>query len=213
MYNTDLPELTISPGEFERQMQMIQDAGFETISVDQLIDFMKGKQNELPANPIVVTLDDGYEDNYTQAFPILKKYGFKATLFMVGMNFDREDCLSGQQVYEMSRNGFEIAGRSMTHPDLTKLTPEEIYNELYDCNVKIEEVTDEKVNAFAYPFGFYNEAVVEAVKAVGYEAAFTVLTGLNHPFHNDVYLLRRIAVFSYTDFEKLIALLSSGHAS
>ncbi len=209
--NTDLPKLTVSDAEFERQIHLLRANGFETISLDSLLAFMKNEQVKLPEKPILITFDDGYEDNYTNAFPILKKYGYTATIFMVGINFDRQERLSSQEINEMITNGFTVGGHSMTHRDLRQLTGSELSREVYGSKRKAEQVTHTDVNFFAYPGGFCNVATLEAVKGAGYAGAFTVLTGLNNPANDNVYFMRRIPIFSSTDFDKLLALLNANH--
>jgi len=207
--STDMPELTISAAEFERQMRLLQDTGFQTISVDEFLSYMKGEQVKLPEKPVVITFDDGYEDNYTKALPILEKFRFKAALFMVGINFDREKRLSRPRIREMAANGFSIEGHSMTHPDLTTLSDAKLQHEVSECKTLAQQVTHKQVEAFAYPGGFYNLETLQAVESAGYQCAFTVLTGLNRPDRDNLFLLRRIPVFSFTDFDKLVGLLAA----
>jgi peptidoglycan/xylan/chitin deacetylase (PgdA/CDA1 family) len=207
--SSDMPELTISATEFERQMRLLQDTGFQTISLAEFLSYMKGEQVHLPEKPVVITFDDGYADNYTSALPILEKFRFKAALFMVGINFDRDKRLSRQQIREMAANGFSIEGHSMTHPDLTTLSDSNLRQEVSESKKLVEQVTHKRVDGFAYPGGFYNLATLQAVESVGYQCAFTVLTGLNRSDRDNIFLLRRIPVFRSTDFDKLAGILAA----
>lgn len=206
---TDMPELTVSAAEFERQMRLLKDTGFETITLDEFLGYMKGQPAKLPEKPIVLTFDDGYEDNFTTALPILEKFRFKAALFMVGINIDRAKRLSSPQLREMAANGFGIEGHSMTHPDLTGLGNDKLRWEIVQSKKLAEQATHQKVLGFAYPGGFYNLQTLQAVESAGYECAFTVLTGLNRAGRDDLFLLRRIPVFRFTDFDKLTCLLAA----
>lgn len=203
----DMPELTTTPAEFDRQMAALKAAGFEAITLDELLAYMRGEAVRLPDRPIALTFDDGYADNYEYAFPILKKYGYKAAIFMVGINFDREGRLSAGQVREMAAGGFTVGGHSMTHPDLTSLSGAALRAEVAGSKARAERVTGREARYFAYPGGFYDLATVEEAAAAGYAGAFTTLTGLNRPGGRDAYLLRRIPVFGFTDFDRLLALL------
>ncbi len=206
---SDMPELTVSATEFDRQLGLLKDRGFRTISLEDFLSYMKGEQINLPDKPIVVTFDDGYEDNFTTALPILEKYRYKATLFMVGVNFDRTKRLSRPQIREMAASIFSIEGHSMTHPDLTTLSGDKARWEIAESKRLAEQVTHSKVVGFAYPGGFYNLAAMRAVESAGYQCAFTVLTGLNRSGLDNIFLLRRIPVFASTDFDKLADLLAA----
>ena len=206
--DSDMPELNVMPVEFDRQMRMLRQSGFETVLLDDLLAYMRGERVKLPEKPIVITFDDGYTDNYTNAFPILKKYDYKAAIFMVGINFDRKNRLSSQQIREMAGSTFTVGAHSMTHPDLTALAERSLEAEVKGSKQKAERVTHKEAKYFAYPGGFYTLASVEAVEAAGYQGAFTVLSGLNKPGKDNVYLLRRIPVFASTDFDRLLVLLN-----
>jgi len=204
---SDLPELTVGTAEFEQQIRMLHQAGFQTISPESFLAYMQGEPVELPDKPVLITFDDGYEDNYSNAFPVLRKYGFTAVIFMVGINFDRDKRLSTKQVREMTEHGVTVGGHSMTHPDLTSLTGRELAREVVGSKRKAERATGKEAAFFAYPCGFYDVAVWQAVETAGYQAAFTVLTGLNKAGRDNVYLLRRIPIYRFTDFTGLMALL------
>ncbi|HWR45747.1 polysaccharide deacetylase family protein [Sporomusa sp.] len=203
-----LPRLTVTADEFERQMLLFHQAGFETISPEQLVAYMKGEEVSLPEKPIMFTFDDGYDDNYSYALPILKKYGFKAVFFVVGTNVDSNRRLSAQQLREIAQSGFSVSGHSMTHRDLTKLTEAELRNEIYGNKRQLEQITHREAVLFSYPYGYYNLPVWEAVEASGYQGAFTVLSGLNKPSRDNIFLLRRIPIFNTTDFDTLFRRLN-----
>jgi peptidoglycan/xylan/chitin deacetylase (PgdA/CDA1 family) len=207
----DMPNLTVSAAEFDRQIGALYSRGFRAIPLDDLLAYMRGEGVKLPDKPVVITFDDGYTDNYTDALPILKKYGFDAAIFMVGINFDRTGRLSSRQIHEMEAGGFTVGAHSMTHPDLTTLGPAALQTEVAGSRARAEQVTRRTTEYFAYPGGFYNLATVDAVRAAGYRGAFTVLTGLNKAGLDDPYLLRRIPVFGDTDFDRLLALLDANH--
>jgi peptidoglycan/xylan/chitin deacetylase (PgdA/CDA1 family) len=207
--NSDLPRLTVAPAEFERQMSMLKKAGFQTISPEMLVSYMRQEAVKLPPKPILITFDDGYEDNYHSAFPILKQYGFTAVVFMVGVNIDQDKRLSSQQIREMSAYGITFGGHSVTHRDLTALPSKELPPELKDIKKKLRQISTNQVTLFSYPYGFFNLSTWEATEAAGYQAAFTVLPGINRFGQDNVYLLRRIPIYSTTDFNALFILLDT----
>ena len=201
---TDLPDLTLSSKAFERQIRKLSWAGFETISVAQLLDYMSGKKVNLPEKPVFISFDDGYADNYSYAFPILQKYKFKATIFMVGVNINAPDRLSAQEMREMSAAGFDFGSHSVTHSDLTKLSPGAVGQEIQSSKKAIEEVIGKEVRIFSYPYGFYNVAAWEQTDFAGLEGAVTVLSGLSKRGYDNIYLMRRVPIFLYTDFDLVL---------
>lgn len=201
-------EISVTPKVFDEQMKALKNAGFSAISPQQLLDFMQEKNVRLPSRPIVITFDDGYEDNYTKAFPILKNYGFRATVFMVGINFDRRDRLSQTEIHEMIKAGWTIGSHSVTHPDLNELSREDIEKEIVNSQAKAEKMTDKHTDFFAYPGGFFNVESFDMVEN-HYAGAFTILSGLNVPSRDNVILMRRIPIFRYTDFNELLQKLNS----
>ncbi|SMC74783.1 polysaccharide deacetylase family protein [Sporomusa malonica] len=207
--SSDLPKLTVTPAEFERQMAMLKNAGFQTIPPGKLIAYMRDEPVTLPAKPILITFDDGYEDNYANAFPILKSMEFRAVIFMVGVNLDRDKRLSSHQVQEMSAYGITFGGHSVTHRDLTTLTGTALNHEVGDIKKKLTNVTTYEADLFSYPYGYFNLTTWDAVVAAGYQAAFTTLPGLNSSKQDNVYLLRRIPIYSTTDFSALFILLNA----
>ncbi|BBB90047.1 MAG TPA: polysaccharide deacetylase family protein [Methylomusa anaerophila] len=208
-----LPRLTITADEFERQVALLHNAGFETISPEQLIAYMKREEVSLPERPILITFDDGYDDNYANALPILQKYGFKAVFFVVGINVDRAQRLSAQQVREMAKSGFAIGGHSMTHSDLTQLSGPELEHEILDNKRQLEGITHQESLFFSYPYGFFNLRSWKKIESAGYQGAFTVLSGVNKAGRDNIFLLRRIPIFSTTDFDALLARLTGTYSA
>lgn len=207
--DSDLPNLTVTPQEFERQMDMLQAAGFKTISPAMLVAYMRQEPVILPEKPILITFDDGYEDNYTNAFPILKQHDFSAVIFMVGENVDRDKRLSSKQMREMSAYGIAFGGHSLTHRDLTSLSGRELQQEVKNIKRNLKKVTAKTSELFSYPYGYFNLSTWEVTASAGYQAAFTVLPGLNTPDRDNIYLLRRIPIYSTTDFNALFMLLDT----
>ena len=206
---TNMPDLTLSTSEFTRQLSLLRSHGFQTISPAQLRSFMQGERVSLPDKAILITFDDGYADNYTQAFPILKQFGYTATIFMVGINFDRANRLTSPQIREMTASNLTIGAHSMTHPDLTQISPSKLRYEVTGSKEKAEKVILTEVGYFAYPGGYYNVAAMEAVEAAGYQGAFSVLSGVNQPERDNVFLMRRIPIFRTTNFDQLLERLEA----
>ncbi|EHQ88020.1 polysaccharide deacetylase family protein [Desulfosporosinus youngiae] len=187
-------EVRMPPDQFEAQMAYMREQGYESVTLDQLYQaFYKG--GALPAKPFVITFDDGYEDNYTTAFPILKKHGFTAAVFMVSSYINGEGFLSWSQLKELTANGWEIEGHTANHPYLSKMDKAAVLNELKSSKELIEKELGQTVNYIAYPYGDYNANIVQAVKDTGYLMAFTTERGWSN-LNLDEWHLQRVYCFA-----------------
>jgi peptidoglycan/xylan/chitin deacetylase (PgdA/CDA1 family) len=205
--------LRVRPADFERQVRWLRDRGFRFLFLSELLD-----GRELPPRVAVLTFDDGYEDNYTQALPVLCKYGARATLFLVQERFDNdwsvkkkshhqggelalEPKLSDQQVREMLASGcFEIGGHSLTHADFSKLTREEKVHELEESRRLLTANFAVPVDTYAYTFGIYNAEDRELVETLGYRGAVTTTEGISADIDGERYELKRVKVAGRKNF-------------
>lgn len=198
---------------FDEQMSYLRREGYSTISLDDFVAFQRGAKT-LPAKPIILTFDDGFVSNYLYAFPILKKYGMTATIFMT-VNRDAENFkkyasidapLTDLQLQEMSDYGIAIESHSMTHRYLSELQPEVIRWELAESRKSLAQTLRKAVRFLAIPSGAYSAAVKRLVRETGYEAAFCMLKGSNNR-SSDPYALRRFVIardFTLDDFRRTL---------
>lgn len=172
--------LAVPPEVFEKQMKLLTEAGFESISLDDLEDIEETTRNDL-RKVFALTFDDGYLDNFTNALSILLKYRIKSTIFLVSDYVgNTRQCFPGlpaslmnwEQAREMSRYGISIQSHSCTHRDLTKLDNKRALRELADSRKKIEDNLDLPVRHFAYPYGKYDKRIMNLVKESAYQSAF-----------------------------------------
>lgn len=186
--------LTLSDTEFEAQIKYLYQEGYTAISPEQLADYLQyGK--ELPNKPILITFDDGYEDNYQVAYPILQKYHFKATIFLItDFAGNNSRYLTWQQIKEMSDNGINFESHTLSHITLPKASDEEVYAQLVNSKQALEWRLGKKVEYLAYPGGKYDQRIIQLAKAAGYRAAFTVNLGRNR-MNSTMYTLNRIPIF------------------
>lgn len=197
--------LYVNPKNFHCQMRYLKYRRYNPIYLDELVKGMKG-QIKLPPKPIVITFDDGYEDNYTVAFPILKEFGFKATIFLVtedigkisGVWMDSREklktsLLNWSQIEEMNKGGINFQSHTHTHPVLTKLNSEQIKKELLLSRRIIEEKLQKPVNFLCYPMGDFDERVEGLVKDTGYLGALTTKRGFVKD-GDDLFTLKRIGI-------------------
>ena len=171
---------SIPPDIFRSQMKYLHDRGYISISLDELESIDKNKKQD-SRKLIAITFDDGYLDNYTNAFPILQEYEFSATIFAVtdlfGKSNVRNSCaprryLDWSHAKEMVRHGISFQSHTCTHPDLTKIGVKEGFYEIAVSRKKIEDALGTPVRHFSYPYGKYNDEVVEKVKKAGYLSSY-----------------------------------------
>ena len=187
---------TVSPQNFDAQMALLARRGFHTITMGQLVAHLKNGQ-PLPAKPIIVSFDDGWEEQYASAFPILKKHQLIGTFFVYTQPIDHGQFMTWTQLKEMSAAGMDIQAHTLTHPHLRTLAPDEAMKEIADSKSIIEKHLGKPVVAFDYPFGEYNASILDMVKRAGYESAVTLAAGYNQRV-DDLFTLHRIRV-SYQD--------------
>lgn len=186
--------LSLTPEEFDEQIGYLAANGYHAITPDQLMNYLKYGR-ALPDKPVLITFDDGYLDNYTNAYPILKKHGFTATIFIVTDLVGKDErFMTWDQVREMQKDGFVFGSHTVNHTPLTKMSSEQAAAELADSAAEMERQLGAKPRYFAYPTGAYNLKIEDLVRQTGYRAAFTIRYG-QVGIESDPYALERIPIF------------------
>ena len=159
----------VSPYEFERHMYLLRDWGYQTISVELLVRAIK-QGVELPPKPIILTFDDGGESTFTNALPILQKYGFTGTAYIVHNYVGIGGHMNADQIRGLYAAGWEIGSHSISHVDLTVRTDRQ-KDEIVDSRIKLQRMLGVPILTFAYPFGAYNTDSVHYAHFAGYIGA------------------------------------------
>ncbi|MBU2567801.1 MAG: polysaccharide deacetylase family protein [Elusimicrobia bacterium] len=184
-YRGGLKGLCVSPEAFDRQMDYLYRRGYRAIPLGSLVDSIINKKDILPKT-FVLTFDDGYENNYVNVLPVLKKYGWTATVFLnagaIGQTVQYpmqppEKHLTAEQIKEMSGR-FDFEPHGITHRALTGLSDDEIREEAEGSKKVVEQLTGKDADIFCYPFGEYNGRVINLLKEAGYRASCTTLPGI-----------------------------------
>lgn len=164
-------ELETTPDLFDSQMNYLAQNGFNPISFDTMYAGLKG-QITLPPKPIIISIDDGYVDAFVNAFPILKKYNFHATIFIPTSLMNQGYYLTWDEITQMQKSGLiSFEAHSLTHPDLPTLRPDKMKQEIFDSKQVLESHIGVPVNFFAYPYGTSNQLAREYVKEAGFFGA------------------------------------------
>lgn len=199
-------KLSVTPAAFEQQMEYLAKNGYRVITLAQLAAFLAGNE-PLPKRSVVITIDDGYRSTYDVAFPILKRYGFPATVFLYTDFVGLPDALTWAQMQEMMRSGLvEIQPHSKSHANLTLRLPRETdaqYRERLRSEVESPIATIRTrlgagSQAFAYPYGDVTESVADMLARGNVRLGFTVTPGGN-PFFAYPLMLRRTMIYGEDD--------------
>ncbi|TGK01841.1 polysaccharide deacetylase family protein [Leptospira langatensis] len=176
----------LDPSLLEEQFKYLKSLGYQTLSLDQFYQYIQGKAgSDFPARSILLTFDDGSLTHRDVLVPLLKKYGFRASVFIyptVISNPRYKFYLSWAQLKEALDSGvLDIGSHTVYHPKLPAMTRAEIRQQLRDSKATLEAKTGRKVQDLAYPFGLFDVRVIEEAKSAGYRMAFTVNPGKNMP--------------------------------
>lgn len=163
--------ISVTPEVFRRQMKFLSEAGYNAVSMIDLINSLIEQKPIFPKT-VALTFDDGFQNFYTTAFPILEQYGFKATVFLVtdfcGKNNDWADnppklppskLLSWREIKELNGRGIEFGAHTRTHPDLTRISLSQTEREIVESKAIIEDSLGGAATSFAYPYGKFNRSV------------------------------------------------------
>ncbi len=168
---------------FEKQLRFFARRGLQAITFRDYLAFSRGDRAlpEFPRKPFILTFDDGYRDNFLNMLPLARKYGFKGVLFLLGDfsaggNFwdtgedvEANKLMTREQKKAFVDNGWEIGAHTLSHPDLTRLSDEDVLHELRESRARIELELQTKVVSFAYPFGAHDDRVKDLVRQSGFE--------------------------------------------
>jgi len=223
----DLPLSNVPPEKFEKIMRYLLTKGFKIISLSQLAEHLENR-GEPPRKSVVITFDDGLKNNYLYAYPILRKYDLPATIFLttglieskieitsfsktwndIFSKFPEEGSpLSWEEIREMSENGIEFGAHTVTHPRLTRIPLGKAKEEIEQSKKEIEDKIGKEVKHFAYPYGDFNEALIEIVRETGFLSA---VTGALSPVTKEanLYAMGRLDCAIASNFHYFKALLS-----
>jgi peptidoglycan/xylan/chitin deacetylase (PgdA/CDA1 family) len=186
--------LFVTPENFTRQMAYLNNKGYDVISLDELVEGIKNNRR-FKHKTVVITIDDGYKDNYNYAYPILKKYDFPATIFIITNSIGRKkDFMSWGEIRAMSGDNISFGGHTRNHIYLPSVEKKEIlWNETTGCKRRIEAELRTPADYFCYPFGGFTEEIKTILKESGYKGACTTNRGLVE-LNKDVYELKRVKV-------------------
>jgi peptidoglycan/xylan/chitin deacetylase (PgdA/CDA1 family) len=199
-----------SPAVFEQQMRYLHENGFETLAPADI--FANGETSiRIVRKPVIITFDDGFLDFYTNAQPILAKYGFTAIVYLptayiqkTTATFKGLDCLTWSEVRELSRAGVLFGSHTVTHPVLKEVNHDQLEAELRDSKSTIENELGFAIDSFAYPYAYpqHQREFVQRLRSVlvdaGYQNGVSTIIGSTHGIE-DRFCLKRLPANSWDD--------------
>ncbi|SIS42912.1 polysaccharide deacetylase family protein [Neptunomonas antarctica] len=197
-----ISDLSVSTAKFDQQLKWLKAKGYRFVTVSELLEL------DSTVKVVALTFDDGFEDNYTNMFPVLQRYAAKATVYLAP-DISGIDRLTVEQVKGMQASGLcEFGAHTLNHVNLSQLDDPQAQVEIIKSKQKVESMTESECRSFAYPFGRYTDRTVELVKAAGFDSAVTVKKGIEHI--QDPYKIKRISVLGKTNIVQFQIAMTRG---
>ena len=184
--STVMRSLHVPPKRFKSQMWLLKKLGFNGLSMRELVPYLEGKKT---GKVVGITFDDGYQNNLYNAAPILKKYNFNATCYLVSQKIGTSNTwdsskgitqrplMTQSEVQEWLNLGLDIGAHTQTHPLLEELSKQKSQEEILNCIDDLENMFNISVKDFCYPFGRFNQSVVKMIKEAGFITATSMSRG------------------------------------
>jgi peptidoglycan/xylan/chitin deacetylase (PgdA/CDA1 family) len=199
-----------TPQAFERQMKCLHDSGHSVMNLDQAVTAIQ-RADGSAKRPVVITFDDGFRDFYTNAAPVLAKYGFSATMYLptahvgeTSRSFNGTDCMTWSEVRELQRMGIQFGSHTVTHPHLSEMGVGDVEYEVRHSKAAIEERLGCAVTSFAYPYAFpeadrpFRQTLRSLLDESGYTCGVSTILGTADR-SDDLYFLKRLPVNTWDD--------------
>ena len=203
-HHFDVPaagDYNVPISKFELDLRWLKHNDYESISPQQLVDAIHGRA-PLPAHPVMITFDDDNSEQYTEAAPLLEKYGYRGAFFIDTVTIGKRYFMTADQLRDLERRGHTIGTHTWDHRDLAILTIDEVKEQLDRSESDMEAVLGHKPLFMSYPFGAYNPEIVAELQARGYHGAFR-LHAPDDPVVDPAFMIHRqiiAGVWSVKDF-------------
>jgi peptidoglycan/xylan/chitin deacetylase (PgdA/CDA1 family) len=207
---------TVSPENFERQMEFLKNNNFEVVQLTSLIGGPEKLKNK---KVVVITFDDGYEDNYLNALPILKKFGFPVTIFVSTDNIGKSiiakkgsklNIVSLEQIKEMAKNGISFGSHGKKHIAMRNINEKELETDLFESKKILSGLTGENTETFAYPFGVFDNVSFTTASKI-FKIICTVEKGRIDIRGKDfLFKIKRNSIDSFVSFQNFKAIAKIG---
>jgi peptidoglycan/xylan/chitin deacetylase (PgdA/CDA1 family) len=191
----------VSPTIFEQQLAYLKQKNYKTLTAQEFYDQLRTSQNPAQKS-VLLTFDDGNADNYTNAYPLLLKYGYVGTFFIP----TSKSGINKTKLKEMADHGMSIESHSKTHIDLVKETnPDILYDEVVNSKYALQNMTGHTVIAFSYPGCVYNSSTIALDNQAGYKIAFSCAKSIDHKPGGRLAISRMHVYNDMEDFKKRLS--------
>ncbi len=207
--------LTVGTELFRQQMNYLKEKGYNSVGLEELPSFHLSQTSNLSPRSVAITFDDGFQDNYIYAFPILKQFGFKATFFLtidlIGTDLvlekdtpdkpdlNKDRMLSWDEVRRMHEEGMDFGSHTCTHANLFSISKQQAEKEILDSYSKLGGETGASPLFFCYPYGAFNEGIKALVKKAGFKGA--VVTPNRYIYNEDLFSLFRVGIYGHNNLD------------
>jgi len=198
--------LSITPDDFAQQMAWLQSQGYTSVSMATAQGCMSGAI-ACPPRPIALTFDDGYEDAYSTALPIMQRYGMRGTFYIVNNFVGQPGYMTWEQLAAMRDAGMELGAHTVSHLNLTTLDQATAAFEIGQSKAELDSRLGISVTSFCYPAGFYDANIEAQVQAAGFTNATTTRWDGDY---SDVLALPRRRVAGGTGIDSFVGLVAGG---
>ena len=199
---SDVSDLSVSVSRFEQQLTWLKEKGYRFVTVSELLE------TDVDGKVVALTFDDGFEDNYTNMFPVLQRHNAKASIY-IAPDITGINKLTGEQINIMQASGLcEFGAHTMNHVNLSHLDDQQAIYEIEQSKQIVESLTQARCRSFAYPFERYTSRTVALVKDAGFDSAVTVKKGIEHI--SDPLQIKRISILGKTNIVQFYVAITRG---
>ena len=197
-FNADKSQLSVTPESFDKQMKFLKQRGFNIMTFAEY-SLMLEEGSRPRSRSVVITFDDGFENNYMNAYPVLKKYNIPAIIFVVTDWVGEKDMMSWTQIKELSQDSLiEIGSHTLNHDELTKMSRDEAIHQINASKKMLQKKLKKDIKFFSYPCGSFNPSIRKQVIKAGYTSACATHPGGETQLR-DPYAIRRIRISRSAD--------------
>ncbi|WP_052447575.1 polysaccharide deacetylase family protein [Clostridium polynesiense] len=193
----------VSKAQFREQIKYLKENNYKFLTLDELYE-IKSKGKKFPRKAIVITFDDGYENIYTNAYPVMKEFDAKGSVYVITNKIGVKGYLNKRQIKELKEAGYiDIGSHTVNHPRLDELSYENQLWELKESKKNLEEIVEKKVDCLVYPYGGRNKDTIKAAEAAGYKLAFVIDSDYTKTYSDNYELKRLVGLSDLKRLKKL----------